>query len=94
VLGNKDVTETAWCGRLQDLEDGKQGTPPKEALRASDYKGLFRKNTCSGSGMGLKVDTTALTIIKEHRRSVICVAGDCSFHHTLLVYPPLIQSTG
>jgi len=61
VLGDKDFTETAWCGRLQDLEGGKQGTPPKEALKAADYKGMFRKSTCSGSGMGLKVNKTTLT---------------------------------
>lgn len=55
LLGSKDYTETPWCDRLEDLDGGKQGTPPKEALKAADYKGKFRKNSCTGSGMGLKV---------------------------------------
>lgn len=55
ILGNKDFKETWWCHKLDDLTNGKKGSPPPKPLSAADYKGMFRKNSCSGSGMGMKV---------------------------------------
>ena len=55
VLGNKDYTETCWVASETDLIAGNKCTPPTEPLQPAQYKGLRRKNKCSGQGMGLKV---------------------------------------
>lgn len=57
LLGNKDFKETWWCSSLSDLANGKQGSPPQKLRAAAEYKSMFRKNSCSGSGLGLKVSS-------------------------------------
>ena len=59
LLGNKDYKETAWVVDEAELMHGGTGSIPAAPLQPTEYKNCSRMNSCSGSGMGLKVRSRA-----------------------------------
>ena len=61
VRGNKDYEESPWEGGAEALErflqlpQPEQATRERPVLELAEYKGRFRKTTCTSIGMGMKV---------------------------------------